>query len=113
MMNQATPQGVDRGGFIDYDFSHGSTNTYRVEARHNLIPRCLHCGKGSRVLLDGTEYYNYFMRGAKIQDAFPTLTAAQREVLMTGTHPACWDEMTRDPEDQDLEDRDLDLGGQG
>lgn len=31
--------------------------------------------------------------GHYIQDAFPELTAEQRELLMTGFHPKCWDEV--------------------
>jgi hypothetical protein len=26
-----------------------------------------------------------------VQDEFPKLTAGQREQLVTGTHPACWE----------------------
>lgn len=31
--------------------------------------------------------------GSRIQDALPMLTADEREVLMTGICPACWDEI--------------------
>lgn len=76
-----------------YDFSGGSANPYTVELRHGLIPRCPHCKIFVRVTLDGSEYWAYFMQGALVQDAFPNLTPEQRELLITGTHPECWDAM--------------------
>lgn len=76
-----------------FDFSHGSTNPYTVETRHNLIPPCYHCNEFRPIILDGTEYYQYFMVGLRIQDAFPTLPAEQRELIMSGIHPQCWNEM--------------------
>lgn len=88
-MNQSPTQGDS----IEFDFSHGSSNPYTVEARHNLIPRCMVCGKGSIIKLDGSEYFAYFNRGVNIAEAFPTLRPDQREVMMTGTHPQCWDEL--------------------
>lgn len=72
------------------DLSHGSTSTYLVEERHNLIPPCIVCDEFRPVLLDSGEYFAYFMRGQHAQDAFPTLTPAQREVMITGVHPECW-----------------------
>ena len=96
MMNQPTPEGVKLPDI--YDFSHGSTNPYLVEARHGLIPRCLYCGQFRSVKLDGTEYFRYFMKGEPIQNCFPTLTASQRELLMTGIHPECWDALFNEDE---------------
>jgi hypothetical protein len=42
------------------------------------------------VRLDEFEAYQ---RGALVQNAFPTLTADQREVVKTGTHAVCWDSL--------------------
>lgn len=78
------------------DFSKGSTNTYKVELRHRLIPRCIVCGEDTEIILDGTQYFNYFMKGMNIQTAFPNLTGEEREVIITGTHPECWDKLMED-----------------
>ena len=76
----------------NYDFSHGSTNTYRVSARHNVLRRCLQCGETPEaILLDGNQYYNYFLQGMRVQDAFPNLTAEERDMLSVGIHPECSD----------------------
>ena len=73
-------------------YSNGSSNPYVVEGRHNLIPTCMVCGKGSVIELDGDQYYGYFIMGNKIQDAFNNLDVNQRDHILTGVHPDCSDE---------------------
>lgn len=51
---------------------------------------CICCGKQSIVKLLFTELAHY-SRGAFVQDAFPRLSPMQRELLISGTHEACWD----------------------
>jgi hypothetical protein len=36
--------------------------------------------------------------GTLIQRAFPEMPADQRELLITGTHPACWDRLFAEDE---------------
>jgi hypothetical protein len=96
MMNESTPPKVELPQ--QFDFSNGSTNTYLVEARHGLIPNCLQCGQFRPVLLDGSDYYNYFVKGARI-DIFHYLTMNQRELLISGIHPQCWDAFTGGEDD--------------
>lgn len=57
-----------------------------------LCPKCTVCGNQSvmRVPYEGVEAYR---AGAFVQDAFPTLTRDEREVIITGTHPECWDKL--------------------
>ena len=52
--------------------------------------KCFYCGNTGHVEvpLEGVVAH---MKGALIQDAFPTLSAVVREQIMTGTHPECWD----------------------
>lgn len=82
------------------DLSKGSENTYLVEARHGLIKRCIHCNTFRPVLLDGTKYFNYFMRGASLDATFPLdeFTLDERELLITGTHPECWEALFAEDE---------------
>jgi hypothetical protein len=42
--------------------------------------------------------------GAYVQDAFPYLSAPEREQLISGTHPKCWDEMFECAEEYDYQD---------
>ena len=57
-----------------------------------LTPACGICGEASAVEVDEAALARR-EAGAKIQDAFPDMTPAEREVLVTGTHPACYDLM--------------------
>lgn len=57
--------------------------------------RCFHCGDTTVVTLDATAFAAW-QAGAFIQDAFPTMPADERELLISGTHPACWTAMFED-----------------
>jgi hypothetical protein len=62
-----------------------------------IVRPCPTCPAEQRVTVD-TAAYERWLAGAYIQDAFPALTADQREILMTGICPKCWDAM-RAPDD--------------
>lgn len=55
-------------------------------------PPCIVCGRGSVLEVD-EEGYARWRGGELVQLAFPDLDAAQRELLMTGTHDHCWTRM--------------------
>lgn len=65
---------------------------------------CMHCGRSGSIVLadDQVVGYRRWLAGdfVLIQDAVPTLPREQREQLMTGTHPACWDAMFPPEEDK-------------
>lgn len=63
-------------------------------------PKCPHCAEGGQLTVPVQGYMKWTIRGAFIQDALPELSDAEREQLLTGTHPACRDEMMG-PEDED------------
>lgn len=51
---------------------------------------CIHCGEGNDITLDFMSYLGWYNGEGLIQDLFPNLEADQRELIMTGTHPECW-----------------------
>ena len=55
-------------------------------------PACLICGASSVLALD-PQAVRQWQAGALIQDAFPDLPLDERELILTGTHTACWDLM--------------------
>lgn len=55
-------------------------------------PRCPHCGMSGEIEAAADEYLAW-VTGTLIQRAFPTMSADEREMLMTGIHPKCWDEI--------------------
>lgn len=54
---------------------------------------CPFCGQRDErsVLTLNNRDFDRWTSGVHVQDAFPYLTADQREMLITGIHPECWD----------------------
>jgi hypothetical protein len=61
----------------------------------NVVTRkCVMCGQHGMVEdVDALGYIRWSELGENIQDALPGLDADQRELLMTGTHAHCWEQM--------------------
>lgn len=51
---------------------------------------CTVCNRHASVVVDLMGYYVWRRGSALIQNALPELSPAEREILITGTHPACW-----------------------
>lgn len=67
-------------------------------------PACLHCAKPGEITMPSDDYHRgmkSYKAGAYIQDAFPSLSADQREMLKTGIHPECWKEIFPDEDEED------------
>lgn len=64
-----------------------------------LATICPFCRKEQTMILEGYEADAYkngkiaYAKGTLIQDAFPFLNADQREFILTGICPECWDNM--------------------
>lgn len=73
-------------------------------AERNITVDCVCpiCSQTSAVLVE-LEGYAAWFNGTLIQTAMPYLSANERESLMTGICPACWDNMFSD-DDEDSED---------
>lgn len=57
-----------------------------------LTQPCVLCGKSSTLEVTEDERDRY-INGEKVQDVFPHWTPEQRELLISGSHPECWDAM--------------------
>ena len=53
---------------------------------------CIHCHKAGTVELHMDDVLAWH-RGRLAQQAFPYLEADEREQVISGTHPACWELM--------------------
>ena len=71
-----------------YNFS--STDSIVKQVIHNNI--CIHCGEDNQLILNAFDLA-LWRSGELIQYAFPKLDYKQRELIQTGIHPECWDEM--------------------
>lgn len=54
--------------------------------------RCQFCQKMAHTTVPAQGLWDW-EHGKFAQDAFPDLTVDEREQVMTGTHPACWDKV--------------------
>lgn len=59
-----------------------------------MTPNCPECRKPSRITLP-REAFRLWMNGMLIQDAWPEGTADEREMLINGIHPDCFDEIMK------------------
>ena len=58
--------------------------------------KCLHCGQQGFIEMSEDDYnqgVTAYNEGSLMQQAFPKLSADQREQIISGTHPKCWIEM--------------------
>jgi hypothetical protein len=55
-----------------------------------ITPRCQICGKNGEMEVDAMTFTSWQL-GTLIQDAFPTLSDGEREMIQTGTHEECWE----------------------
>ncbi len=59
---------------------------------------CILCGESTALEVDADKYRRW-REGTHIQHVWPEWTPDQRELLITGTHPECWDRMFPDEEE--------------
>lgn len=74
------------------DLSNGATDTIQ------LSRVCYICKEKSFVLVDAV-LYRLWDSGHLIQNAWPGLSPAQREMIKLGYHEDCWEEMFNSPEE--------------
>ena len=55
-----------------------------------IITACPFCGHANEVEVNEEDYWDW-QDGALVQDAFPYLSADEREMLISGICPKCWD----------------------
>lgn len=70
------------------------TSTIEVKTR----PCCV-CGKSEVKTLDRASVIRW-QDGENIERAFPDMDAGERELLITGTHPDCWDTLFDEGEEE-------------
>lgn len=63
-----------------------------------VVTRCPFCGRGNEVEVNEMDYLDW-QDGKLAQVAFPYLSVDEREKLISGICPTCWDRMSRDEND--------------
>jgi hypothetical protein len=72
---------------------------YALNLDQYLVVRdCPFCGQGAVTVVPAQGLWDW-EHGKFAQEAFPRLTPGEREQVMTGTHPECWDRYMKEPEE--------------
>jgi hypothetical protein len=56
-------------------------------------PTCMYCWTSSQLAIPETGWKKWQQGAYLLQEALPELSAATREMLISGTHPDCWNAM--------------------
>lgn len=62
------------------------------------LPTCPVCGTATLAVVNRRDYHLWRTGRRLIQDAFPDWSADDRELLVTGTHPDCWNTLKGEDE---------------
>ena len=73
-----------------------------------IYTACPFCGTNHLTIVP-VEDYERWQAGELIQNAFPYLSANEREILKTGICPSCWDKMFPPEEEEEPEEFDYDF----
>ena len=63
-----------------------------VDGQAHIVVECHDCGKPQELTVPAENYLPW-RRGAYVQDALSMLNSDQRELLISGTCPTCWDNL--------------------
>lgn len=81
-------------------------NVYMItENIYGFKRNCFHCGEESQFGLNYEDYKRLFLNQEHIQNVFPLMPKEDRELMISGTHAKCWEEMFSSIEDieEDME----------
>ena len=60
---------------------------------YSLIGKCIQCKCHQRLVVSAEEWANYNFRQMAVQDAFPNMSAGDREWLISGICGTCFDKL--------------------
>ena len=64
-----------------------------------VVTQCPFCGRGNEVEVNEMDYLDW-EDGMHAQEAFPYLSANEREMLISGICPTCWGNMFGGDDDE-------------
>ena len=68
----------------------------------SIVTQCPFCGCANFVEVNEEDYWDY-EDGMKAVEAFPYLSANEREMLISGICPTCWNKMLPpDPDEEEV-----------
>lgn len=77
--------------------------TYTEDMTHYIYKGpCKFCKKPIQVAIPKAELYAY-NQGGYIQESMKSVSVNDREFLMSGTCGPCWDEIWKEPDDEEMD----------
>ena len=73
------------------------------DKKTNIIKTCISCKKEYKIEVNTADLYSY-MNGELVQRAFPYLSAAERELIISGVCDKCFTDMFKDDSEEIEED---------
>lgn len=68
-----------------------------------ILTVCPFCGHANEIAVNEEDYFDWAFDGALVQDAFPYLSADEREMIISGICPTCWEKaFGGEPEEDDI-----------
>jgi hypothetical protein len=64
----------------------------------NVVCECPVCGAVRQVMVNSEDYFAWRFEGKLAQDAFPYLSRVEREAIISGICPTCWNEILEEEE---------------
>lgn len=71
-----------------------------------IVTHCPFCGHANFIEVNDVDYWAW-QNGALAQDAFPYFSADERELLISGICPTCWDRVFGSDEEPDPDEVDI------
>lgn len=67
-----------------------------------VVVECVSCKKIYNIECDEEKFASWYNGNGNIQNVFPFMSKDDREMLISGTCPKCWDEMVAWAEEQEI-----------
>lgn len=90
-----------------YDFT-----TEHEKALFSVTKQCSWCGDFIVIEMTYRQHEAYVQRTAYVQDIFPHVSKEDREMLISGTHAHCWNEMFVEIDEDEEEEIDSYVGNE-
>ena len=79
-----------------YNFTQKNTVDTTSKIIRNI---CIHCRQENRIYVEPKDYLDWLNKDRYVQDIWTTLSQQDRELIISGTHSECWNEMFPDEDE--------------
>lgn len=69
-----------------------------------IVTECPICHHANEIMVNEEDYFAWAFDGELVQNAFPYLTADEREMLISGICPKCWEKTFGNSDEEEDDD---------